>query len=236
MCGVVTSDSPLRSLPEALDPKQAMFLDGIRFSAEIVQGAMDSLREVLAQVTLGESHLHAVAMMFAWAVVDSSNRIRVLMEGMKRAGWVRRTEVYRSQIRELKSALPLRDSTQHLDGAIRRHTDVELIPPVWGSLAWFVVTEVDESNRIMAGEACFLRSGAVFPGAVGPGVVNPLGTVSVSKVDQIQLQAFDSTVSLSSLERAVEGVIERWEDRLRTQVPPNSPTRASDSCICISLR
>jgi len=89
---MICDDSILRRIPAAVDPKQALFVDGIRHAAEIMDLAYGRLRETLTGIALDpptSANLQKIAphaFLDAWAMVDSIDRFRMLylqMPGIK---------------------------------------------------------------------------------------------------------------------------------------------------------
>lgn len=85
-------DSVLRQIPVNVDPKQALFLDGIRHSVEIMDLAYGRLRDGLTHLALHPPapdelpDLSAHAFLDAWSFVDAIDRFRMMytqMPGIK---------------------------------------------------------------------------------------------------------------------------------------------------------
>jgi len=75
---IIGPDSPLRRLPTALDRKQALFLDGIRFSVEMADLAYQRLRHTLLnfESSFDRSAAYSpgvVAMIDAWVIIDNAS-------------------------------------------------------------------------------------------------------------------------------------------------------------------
>lgn len=234
---VLEDDSPLRRLPEAMLPKQAMLFNGIRFCGEVVLSCMQSLRMSLLQVaTTGEAGASTpAAMTLAWSVVDAANRMRMLLEEMVSSKWVATSDEFESDLTVLRGARLVRNALQHLDDRIGKHSTGESLPPVWGSLRWFAVTEFDDDGTARGGKSCVLVPGSVMT-TKGIPLVNPIGRKFRYVVDEIAVEMFGETVSVSELERAVERVIGSIESSIREQVDASLPTRAADLLVVMSMR
>jgi hypothetical protein len=85
-------DSVLRKIPVNLDPKQALFLDGIRHAVEIMDVAYDRLSDALTHLALRPPvsnelpALSAHVFLDAWSFVDAVNRFYMMytqMPGIK---------------------------------------------------------------------------------------------------------------------------------------------------------
>lgn len=166
-------------------------------------------------------------MTLAWSVVDAANRMRMLLEEMDSSGWVDKSDEFVSHLTVLKGARRVRNALQHLDDRINTHSTGESFPPVWGSLSWFALTELDDDGTVRGGKSCVLVPGSVMT-TKGIGLVNPAGRKFRYVVDEIAVEMFGETVSVSELERAVERVIDRLETSIREQVDASLPTRGAD--------
>jgi hypothetical protein len=90
---MLSENSSLRRVPVTLNRKQAVFIDGIRHSAEIIELAYKRLRSTLTELALNppsSSELPLVtphAFLDAWAFVDAVDKFRLLYQnfpGMNR--------------------------------------------------------------------------------------------------------------------------------------------------------
>ena len=79
-----SADSPLRRVPAILEPKQALFIDGIRHAVEIMELGYHRLRETLTNIALDPptsielQKLSSHVFLDAWAIVDAIDRFRML--------------------------------------------------------------------------------------------------------------------------------------------------------------
>ena len=218
-------------------PKQAMLFNGIRFCGEVVLTCMPSLRTSLMQIArAGEAGTAGPAVMtLAWSVVDAANRMRMLLQEMDSSGWIVSGDEFSADLTALEGARRVRNALQHLDERIDTHSTGESLPPVWSALRWFAVTEFDEHQAPRGGESCVLVPGSVM-NTSGIGLVNPAGREFRAAVDEIGIEMFGETVSVSELERAVERVVGQLEDSLRDQIDANLPTRGADLLLMASMR
>src|SRR5216684_2838868 len=82
MVVIVTAESPLRRIPAALNRKQALFIDGIRIAAEMIDSAYVRLEDFLlhsGEMRAGELRI-AAPFLDAWSIVDSAHRFLGLIE------------------------------------------------------------------------------------------------------------------------------------------------------------
>lgn len=126
---IVGEDCPLRRLPAALDRKQTLFLDGIRYSAEMADLAHVRVQHTLHRLAMSSKdseensgnldHLAVLsAMQDAWAIVDSLHRLRGLLQQMP--GIKQNTpnmRVFRQQTDKVED---LRNGVQHLNQQIHK--------------------------------------------------------------------------------------------------------------------
>jgi hypothetical protein len=84
---IIRGGSPLRGIPGFLGRRQALFIEGIRYSIDMAEIAYDRLRNTLLTISSmdksdAEDPAHASAMLDAWSIVGSLNRLRRLLEYM----------------------------------------------------------------------------------------------------------------------------------------------------------
>src|SRR4051794_19716050 len=111
---LVPEDSPLRRLPAALDERQRLFIDGMRYAIDSAGIAFDGLRAALVELS-GEnpaSHSHERAVMYAWSMVDSVNRLRVLTDQFPKLK--KRDPKAQSSLRRMAPYEDLRNPIQRL--------------------------------------------------------------------------------------------------------------------------
>lgn len=157
---IIEANSPFNRLPSALNRKQALFLDGIRYCVEMADLAHSRLRWTLFThtTTLDEptdnqaepldNRAQAVPAAFqdAWSIVDSLQRLRGLlaqMPGIKQNA--AELQLFRRQTDAFEN---LRNGVQHLNN----HIDVLVAQnlPAWGVLSWVVVPEDPAGNRLLS--------------------------------------------------------------------------------------
>jgi hypothetical protein len=81
-------DTCLRFLPASINRRQAVFIDGVRHSAETIDFAYGRLRNTLTRIALGDfthpefNDLVTSGFLDAWAIVDAIDRFRMLWATM----------------------------------------------------------------------------------------------------------------------------------------------------------
>lgn len=142
---MISDESPFQHLPAVLAPKQAMYFDGIRFAIEMIDTSYRRLVDGLEAIA-GEKESAAgnvpLAMLDAWAVIDSANRLRVLLA--QTPGLKQKTPPMHAVRRALAPSEALRNSIQHLPGDITSHADADT--PTWGSLSGIESTRPREAG------------------------------------------------------------------------------------------
>lgn len=190
----------------SVERQQALFLDGMRMSIDMAQISYRRLQETLVPDNSPESA--AEASLDAWAVVDTLNRLRMLIN---RTPCLRRnspgTQVI---VRALMPVKTLRDAVQHMDEKVGGLTAINA--PLWGGIAW-----------VQRGPGEAVRSRSLLVG-VGLGhmsvpMVTPHGKKIESPVGPIELTAAGTTISLSELVAASL----MFRDRLERAVASASP-------------
>jgi hypothetical protein len=193
---IIEKDSPLRHLPTRLEPKQASFLDGIRFSVDIAELAYARLHSTLLQLALTvekpdqdtNTLLITTAISDAWSIVDSINRLRDLllrMPGLKRST----AYPLKKFLKNTESIADLRNTVQHLDKEIAQISTKGL--PVWGTLSWFTLLN-PRSGRI-----CTIIAGKLIDGTHP--VVNPIGKMITPPIDYVTLTCNELVTNLSAV-------------------------------------
>jgi hypothetical protein len=197
---IVSPDSPLRRIPSLVSRRQALFIEGIRYSIDMAELAWERLCNTLLSVTQmdrsdPEDQSHTSAMLDAWSIVDSLNRLRRLLEYMPGVKGKRKSPSYRLFMEATDQVPALRNTMQHLDTAIQDVQD-NFNWAVWGSLAWAVVRP--ESNEILT---CIFMPG--IPVGQRP-AVNPGGRAFWHvPIDLITIERSGVSVCLSDAMRRV---------------------------------
>jgi hypothetical protein len=192
---MLSESSPLRELPEGLERRQVLFFDALAVSMQMTERGYRWLQGSLEQHTLGDSgdDMTGDVLMSAWSVVDTLNRVRVLVAAMP--GLKQSAPAVQIFLREVEEIEQLRNAIQHMYGEITRISDSA--DPIWGGLVWLTPHPTSQ-NQVL--------SNVFVPGhlAVGASVelVNPVGKVIRSPVDHVHLVAAGTRVSLSAMHDA----------------------------------
>lgn len=205
-------ESPFLNLPSNLDPKQALFLDGIRIAAQMTEIAHNRLINNLfalasiKQVRIDNANLNSIevsSFLDAWAIIDAINRIRDLQHQMP---GLKKRQGFKNFMKRTALVADLRNVVQHLNNEIPNLAEAGL--PVWGALSWFALTDSIQKK----GCSCILLAGRLCSGEFP--MVNPAGKTFYSIVDHITLNCKNIEVSISDSVRLVEEMIHSMEESL----------------------
>lgn len=158
---LLSKDSVLRKLPPEVDPKQALFIDGIRHAVEIIDLAYSRLRDTLTNLALADtedlnvSNYNTHAFLDAWAMVDAVDRFRGLckcfpdtISGEKPDKWIS-IEVITQPFRDIRNV------SDHLGQ--RAEFLVSKKSTALGTLTWFT----GSSLKPPQGWFCILKPGTI---------------------------------------------------------------------------
>jgi len=213
---MTSTKSPLRRLPKGLEPKQALFLNGIRHAAEFTSLAYNRLSDTLTTLARQDlepsqtQHHFTAAFMDAWTIIDAFDRFRSLMNGFPSPDHDKE-RIERSVSDLAKAARDIRNVADHL--ATRAEYLVSKQDTALGQLTWFTFTE----GSLREGFSC-----AILPGAVPDGtthLVNLLGQPLHVPTDAIHLAVGGYRISLSDLVLKVSSLTADLERELEPQIP-----------------
>jgi hypothetical protein len=230
---MIGKDSPLRLLPNGLDRKQALYLDGIRHAVEIADLAFRRLCACLAHIA---SHGHengetAHAFADAWTFVDAVDRFRTLMHmfppRIDLEGPPTRAEFdFAARLAELRN---LRNVADH----IAQRVDYVLAKrmPILGALSWFATDADMEGGRVF-----MLAPGSII-GKSTMGVVNPAGRelTLLHGTGVVTLSAGEYQLCLSEVHESLEVEVRRLEAAIRAQTTGHDHS-ASDVLVTVVIK
>ncbi len=213
---IIGKDSALRRVPDGIDRRQAVFLDGIRYSVEMADLAYGRLRSGLWALSSedgmddaqGQVSPFVEPFLDAWSIVDSVHRLRQLLEqmpGLKKA----KSPPYQLFLRKTSPVEQFRHAIQHLRNELDRMSSQRW--PVWGVLDWVAV--IDPNEGLL--RCCVMTPGKIIDGKYP--VCNPLGKEIERPVDHITLQYKQDRLGLSDTMRSVASVITPMQESLARQ-------------------
>jgi len=232
---IVGPDSSLRKIPTALVRKQALFIEGIRFSIEMADLAHRRLLTILPLLTKMENVSQEApsgvsAMLDAWSIVDSLHRLRGLVTHMPNIEKRNRAPSIRAFFDATDKVTELRNTIQHLDTTIPGIVDDQNWA-VLGSLTWGVVdpsTDQITSSCFMPGAPLGSRS-----------LINPLNRPKWHvPVDGITLERSGVSLCLSDAMRSVERLTKSLEEALTNSLDqlPHQGHHAADVTVNLVIQ
>ena len=171
------------------------YLDGIGYSIRLFRLAFDRLEAAVSKIesesNSDDEHNDLVfsAILDAWALVDTSHRIRELIQQIP--GWRKKMPFAREFVARTELVDSFRNYIQHLRHEIPDRAD--RAPPVWGTISW-------KSKNTP------LRSHSIFTGNILPGVeVHTLtfDRVAMEFTSELTLEGTSGVLKLDDLNRRV---------------------------------
>lgn len=198
---MLSKHSILKRLPDGINQKQLVFLDGIRHAAEITWLAHTRLEETLTWLVDNQSEegpnpdAYTAAFMDAWAMVDAIDRFRSLWKMIPGFQAIANNSNSPSFYQLSESVRNVRNVSDHL--AQRAEYIAASGNPVMGLLTW-VTYPCDARDEIYT---CVLAPGTRKK--IGWTLVNPAGMEFISTAAQrtgmIHLAAGEHQAHLSAL-------------------------------------
>lgn len=210
---MLNEDSILRQVPAAINPKQALFIDGIRHAVEIIDLAYGRLRDTLTRVALNPpssselSYISSHAFLDAWAIVDAIDRFRMLYLQMPGISFPPAKPGVVTLEEAIKSFRDLRNVADHL--AQRADFVVSRGGAALGTLSWLTGFKIDPITAWY----CTLRPGTVH--AKPEFRKEPLVSTLDWPTDGITLVAGGYEGNLSSVRYHIEIRVKHFEEQLR---------------------
>jgi hypothetical protein len=205
---IIQKGSPLRRIPQILNRQQALFIEAIRCSVDMADVAYRRLRRTLLLLPEmrnedPETPSAISALLDAWSVVDSLNRLRGVMQHMPGIKGKSKSPTYRAFVHATEKIPTLRNTFQHLETDIHKSGD----DPNWavfGSLSWALVNP--ERNEITS---CIFMPGTVSGSR--PMVTPAKREVWHHPVDSVTIERGGIAVCLSDAMRAVAAATQSLE-------------------------
>lgn len=229
---MIELNSVLRNLPQGLDPKQALPIDGLRHAAEIAHFAYGRLKQTLTEIALSEMvgapgpfHLYPAAFLDAWSIVDALDRFRAL--------WA----VLPSHLEKPSDVGPELFSSQHIRNLrnVADHigTRIDYVAAKRGAalgiLHWVTMTRPELNEGLM----CVLIPGTVNQGNVQHHTA-PVGREIELPSGYVRLKAGEYESDLSAVMPELEQRVRELETNVRLGVDaiqPPLPTAPADMLI-----
>lgn len=212
-----TKDSAFLNLPAALNPKQAVFFDGMRHSAQIVNLSYSRLCRSLTELSLADSGVSEQCsfthvFLDAWAFIDAADRFRCLWEMQPNSDTIPNTfspKVVRSQLQAIRD---IRNVSAHIAQKIDQI--IALNSSVLGSIKWVTM----ESENPLKLKTHFIRPG-ITRGNVKAQFAMPSGDISFNQGSGcISLSAGKYEANLSAAYKTIWSVVEFAEATLASSM------------------
>jgi hypothetical protein len=201
---IIADDSKLRLIPNSLDRKQILVVDGIRYSVDMADLAYGRLTEVLVQFAKHQEprrEWFSLAFQDAWSLVDYIERLRKLIPHLP----IKKSDpAFALFFRKAVDATELRHASQHLDNDLQKGERLQ--SPVWGSLSW--IEPPQAGNKFARG--FLIVSGAIFDVAEHP-IVNPVGKVLRSPASLITLSLGTKQICFSEVMQTLVAAVKAAE-------------------------
>ncbi len=150
-----SENSSLLRIPSSADVQDVMYLDAMRYAAEMIELSYVRLCDSLLRLPIEDDvtrhrYLSVASIQDAWAMIDSSDRLRSLIRPSKILSSY--PDFCAEFVESVAPIRELRNTVQHLDHKIPSLAAKDW--PVWGTLRWF---EWREPPR--KGVSCLLQAG-----------------------------------------------------------------------------
>lgn len=211
---MLSDNSILRRIPLAIEPKQALFIDGIRHSVEMIDLAYSRLRENLTHLALNpltpDTLRQSSPLVFldAWAMVDAIDRFRMLYSQMPGMTPVSSTPSIEPLKEVTKSFRKLRNVADHLSSSA--DFVISRGGAALGTLTWLTGFKTDPPTLWY----CTLRPGTIRN--TPEYRKEPILTTIEWPTDQICLLAGGYEGNLSAIRPHIELRVKHLEDHLES--------------------
>lgn len=185
---LLAQSSPLRRLPDGLDPIDRVYFDAVRLAIEMIDSGYNRLTQLMVSIsnlpprTPAPPHAHAEALADAWLIIDTVNRLRNILRSRPELLELIPVRTFVDATQQVKG---IRDFVQHLEddkrGRIRELA--RLGKPVWGWVSWI--------SHIPGSTSFFLHQ--LMPGTLHKGVSAGIGQVwraINSPIDHVTFDGF----------------------------------------------
>lgn len=200
---MISDESILRRLPEALNAEQRLQLEALVFAADAAMHGMETIWQISAGYGQVVDRISArdrvTTLVAAWSIVDQVHVARQLLQRMITGDVGPELSPF---MQTAATATAMRNAMDHL------HTNIPNLAkakgpraPIFGSLAYLLVApeDVDQTGpepRIRAVKTVVMMTGAVVAGVSAP-VINPGGRMITVPVSNFELTSPAGTLSLS---------------------------------------
>lgn len=213
---MLSDNSILRRIPVVIEPKTAMFIDGIRHAVEIIELAYGRLNAALTELAMSppESEelpsVSTAAFLDAWAMIDSIDRFRMLYQQMPGISFGAPTPGVLTLQEACEPFRLLRNVADHIaqraEFIVSRGDGAAM-----GVLTWFTCFQIEPFNAHL----CMLRPGTLraIP-ELGSG---PFSTTFDWPTSRICLTAGGYEANLSEIRSHIARRVTHLEEQLEQE-------------------
>lgn len=210
---MLSENSPFLNIPVALDKKQAVFLDGLRHSAQIADLAYKRLCTGLTEQAVSHSESKPLSQftplfLDVWAFIDATDRFRSLWEMQPYSAEI--PEPYsKSTIKsQLNGIRDLRNVSAHISQKIDQI--IAINSSVLGSINWLTMV----SKSPVQIKTCFIRPGIMI-GMVSDQLAIPSNEIQFcNDSGHVSVTAGKHTVKLTDAYYLLRAVVSFAESNL----------------------
>ncbi len=172
---LIKPESQLRCISTDINTRDILFLDGVRYSIEIIDLNYKRLLNTIEQIViLGNEKkpippFIAMAMSDSWAIIDSTHRLRELIQSLPKLK--KNTPEVQVFLRNTQCVEDLRNYVQHFRTGINSFVKHEM--PLWGTLIW---------NKKNAETGCS-ECHSIIPGTFFNNITSSIGSFSNEKYE-----------------------------------------------------
>jgi hypothetical protein len=226
---LVPQDSPLRRIPSAVDARTVLFVDGVRYSIEILELSYYRLTATLENiVALGDivdqlAPRIVEAISDSWTIVDSAHRLRELVQQVP--GLKQNDSNLQTFLRSTEAVERLRHFVQHLRSGIDSFVSRRM--PLWGTVSW---SRIDPASHLP-------ENHIIIPGTFYKGVSAHGCTFDREKwsfVERIVLHAGSARVDLAAVFERV-AAFSVWFQRWFEAANGTGEREGSDTHVAITV-
>jgi hypothetical protein len=200
---MLPDDAFLRRLPATLNPAQAIRLEALMFSADVVESNLAATRAIAnhfrEKIGAAPRNVRVDLITRAWTIVDSLHVIIQILRATKFP-----SNKIREFISKYQSTRTLRNHMDHLTQNAANVASSKNRPPVFGVLGYVCVPdsllEVNDGKVTVRGGGMVAVSSGRFVGEKKLRLVNPSGRTLPIPVGGFELQAFGQFLDLEQAE------------------------------------
>ena len=235
---MIAEDSILRRLPPGIDPRQILFLDGIRHAGQMAALAHARLIRILTEISDSHNMIensinsYYLAFLDAWSIVDILDRFRSLLRLFPVSENHQHSNNYEQFMNRTEPIRSLRNVADHL--AQRVDYIISQKGTALGELSW-----INMSSPSDRGCHVFTIIPGTLTSAIARELPNPAGRIIRTPIDHIQLAAGAHLANLSEDFQDMENIVKAIEKGVAESIRSlglESQHAGADICIKIEFK